>query len=84
MTAICRSCKSPVLWVVTSAGESMPLDPDPVDGGNIILTGRTRRTKRGGMAPEVKYAADGALFVTDPVYVSHFATCPQADEHRKR
>lgn len=86
MTGSCRSCHAPVVWVITAAGASMPLDPEPVVGGNIEYTGRTRRTRNGGMAPEVSYVpTQGSLIPEDtPRYVSHFATCPNAQEHRKR
>lgn len=85
MGATCRSCHAAVVWVVTTAGASMPLDPEPRADGNIEMTGRTRRTKQGGMAPEVSYVpTQGALIASDePRYVSHFATCPNAEQHRR-
>jgi len=49
----------------------MPLDPDPVPGGNVWLL------------------ADGTAeihAVGDPTairHVSHFATCPNANQHRR-
>lgn len=88
MSASCRSCSKPVIWVVTKEkGASMPLDPDPVDNGNIRLTGRTRRTSQGGQAPEAEYVKQEAMTLglddDESRYVSHFATCPNAKAHRR-
>lgn len=77
MTAsTCRSCGAPVVWVRTEAGRPMPLDPEPTPTGNVIYTDEAdRRVKVVGTADD--------LFATDR-YVSHFATCPHAEEHRQR
>lgn len=74
-TAKCRSCGAAIMWVKTQSGKSMPLDAAPVDATKV----------------------DGTCFVEDGVayfgaidrppgdlhYVSHFATCPNAKQHRK-
>ena len=82
----CRSCGAPVVWVqaIKKTGElgaKLPLDADPerptkalrVEGGNVVPAG--------GSAPDgarlVRYAKDGR-------YRSHFATCPNAGQHRRR
>lgn len=36
---VCRECARPIRWAKTSHGVPMPLDRDPVETGNIILTG---------------------------------------------
>ena len=65
-------------WVATAAGRLMPLDPEP-DG------------ERGNMA----FGPDGRVYPlsaaeleeargSEPLFTSHFATCPSASEHRKR
>ncbi len=33
----CKSCRAEVLWVVTTRGKLMPVDPLPVGDGNIVL-----------------------------------------------
>lgn len=62
----CNTCGAPVLWVRSyPKGKLMPIDPDPVEGGNVELT------EHGVVVhgqPEL--AADG------PRYKAHFATCP--------
>ena len=72
----CRSCGAPIKWARTPKGRRIPLDPDPVPDGNIVL--------RGGVAHVDGPAAGG--FFDDGAgerYVSHFATCPNARSHRR-
>ena len=63
--AQCRTCKAEIVWMVTSAGKRVPLDP-----------------------PEKRFVVNntsvhrGQVEMQD-TWLSHFATCPQADEHRK-
>lgn len=87
--AVCRSCRRPVMWVETEAtekkaGRKMPLDAD-ADGrplaapdGNIMITDR----RTGDGTPIVRYLPKAAA-PTIARYVSHFATCPHAKEHRR-
>lgn len=85
--ARCRSCRARVVWVVTTHRKSMPIDADPVPTGNIRMTGRERPNRYGTLKPEVEYIDTSALFVDladEPRYVSHFATCPNAEEWRSR
>ena len=81
MTTTCRSCGAEILWARTVAGKAIPLDAEPRPDGNV------RIAPIGGI--------DAALVLTDPaeraaaqiegpVYVTHFATCPNAAEHRRR
>jgi hypothetical protein len=71
--ARCRSCDAPVVWKRTEAGKAMPIDPDPVPGGNVVLLDDDR--------VHVLHADEAADDV--PTYVSHFATCPNAKGHRR-
>jgi hypothetical protein len=74
--AVCRSCGTPVRWVrIEPKGRRMPIDVDPVEWGNLIFVG-----------PDL-VAAVGQPTLLDPGptgdrYVSHFATCPDADDWR--
>jgi hypothetical protein len=66
----CRSCRARVLWVNTAAtGKLMCLDVELVAGGNIELVA--------GVANVVKPSQDVRR------YRSHFASCPNAAQHRK-
>lgn len=75
----CRSCGEPVFWARTSAGKSMPVDAEPVEGGNLALT--TRYDAQGTRFVEYVDPAQATLDA-EPRYVSHFATCPDSDRWR--
>lgn len=80
----CQACAAPIRWVITEAGKAMPIDAEPVPDGNIIMTGRTVRTRGGRLTPEVGYLTEGTLFPSDATrYVSHFATCTHPEQFRK-
>lgn len=87
----CSSCSAPILWAQlldddgqrqkTPSGrmKSIPVDFEPVAGGNVVVFHRPgqgivcRVLKRGEQPPP------GAR-----TRVSHFATCPQAKQHRRK
>jgi len=78
----CRSCGADVLWAQWASGKRMPVDsePDmrpPPRGGALVLTHR----KSADVLLVVKFepAIHGS---SRNRYTSHFATCPNADEHR--
>lgn len=89
MSDRCRSCDAPIRWVTSAAtGRAMPLDLEPTPAGNVMLHG-------GG---EEEAAAVAEVLATDrltraralaaagtlDLYLSHFATCPDAATHRKK
>jgi hypothetical protein len=63
----CTSCGAPIEWVVTAKGSRMPLDLASSPDANIILDGLIARVVKPG----------------EGVRTSHFASCPNADRHRK-
>jgi len=65
----CKSCFAHVIWAKTTTGKAIPLNPEPIIGGNLELVDGVARVVQ--PHPAVK------------LYVSHFATCAQADAHRK-
>lgn len=67
-----RKCGAPIRWVRTAAGELMPLDAEPVAEGNVELLEDGTAIVHG----------QPLLFATD-LYLSHFATCPNAKEFRR-
>lgn len=72
--SVCRSCGAEIRWAKTTGGKPIPVDPEPAENGNLAL-----ETVRGELM-----AFPASLFVEpDELHVSHFATCPNADEHRK-
>lgn len=84
MTSPCRSCKTPVEWVVVEAsGKRMPIDPDPHPLGTVARLGYTDE-ETGADVVEVLKLGGGGLDESRPLYLSHFATCPNAAQHRKK
>ena len=72
----CRSCGRPVLWVRSAAtGSIMPLDAEPTEDGNVILVGDQAHVLKGDLFEPM---------LEGPRYLSHFATCVGAAQHRKR
>jgi hypothetical protein len=73
----CRSCGAPIWWAITEKGRRMPLDPpgthpDPNlyawrDHVGILHVG----------------AENPATIASLTETTSHFATCPNADQHRR-
>lgn len=72
----CRSCNAPVVWATSAtSGKAIPLDATPVDDGNLFLDG--------DIAKSFKADEFDALFA--PLrFVSHFVTCPQAGQWRRK
>lgn len=77
--SLCRSCGAKIDWIETSNGKKMPLDPDYVEyedanEGDVIVTdgGNTYKVDHTNTYPNVRGR------------VSHFASCPQGNDWRKR
>lgn len=64
----CSSCGAEIIWTVTAAGKRMPVDSAPVGKVTVLRTN----------------AADALTPLSRQVdhFVSHFATCPNAQQHR--
>lgn len=78
----CRSCGAPLLWTITVKGKRHPVDRDPHPEGTIKVVAGVS-----GAAPKsyVMAGLDLATMRADGVALhrSHFATCPQAAQHRR-
>lgn len=81
MAAVCRSCHAPVRWVrLAISGSRMPLDPEPnAEKGNVHIANNDDQKAVLLSGPVLDAARDERL----DLYVSHFATCPNAKEHRR-
>jgi endogenous inhibitor of DNA gyrase (YacG/DUF329 family) len=80
-TGLCKSCGAPVAWVTMikkdgSIGKKNPLDIPANGGGNIEA--------RKGRSSDEWYGRVTGTSESERRYTSHFATCPNADRHRKR
>lgn len=85
----CRGCGAVIRWIKSAAGKPIPCDPDKLsewidtdapmaDGPRITLVlpdGQVITGKHGSVITPGARAFEG--------YVSHFATCPKADQFRK-
>jgi hypothetical protein len=91
MSDVCSSCNAPIVWALTERGKRMPVDAEPVEDGNVLLSHRGWP----GAAPVA--IVQGPLEIEQlriqhertpqqgplRLFTSHFATCPDADQHRK-
>ena len=81
--AKCRSCGSNIIWVRMTSGKNMPCDWKPIhykpacpdEEGQIVTL----------ITPGGKVVHGIPEWTSDNFgYTSHFATCPNAEEHRRR
>jgi hypothetical protein len=82
----CKSCGAEIIWVKTEAGKAIPLDAEPTEGGNIIVQvlGPDREIAHVETAVEKVERHNCPIPAGRVAFVSHFATCPQANAWRKR
>lgn len=78
----CRSCNAPIDFVKTPKGRNVPVNLDyvavePVKGGPIAVVTDAGEVVHGKAAD----ATTAGLVVRGRV--SHFASCPNADQHRR-
>lgn len=76
----CRTCGAPVEWARTAkAGKAIPLDVGEYANGNLDVIGRSEDG-----TPTVRVLTlDERLSAGRPLRRSHFASCPDAAEHRR-
>lgn len=74
----CRSCRAPIIWVRTERSR-MPLDATPAD--ESVHAGFVLRDMGSPEGP-LAISATRAMLPGETIYTSHFATCPNAAEHR--
>lgn len=67
----CRSCGALIMWCVTGHGKKMPVDARETATGNLVLEPQPD----GELLARYVEAGTGT-------HTSHFATCPNADQHR--
>lgn len=80
----CQSCGAPIRWITSEARRRpMPIDRDPTPDGNVLIIREGATDVARVLGPlEVM-----SKRMSDPdvdLYLSHFATCPDAEEHRHR
>ena len=82
----CKSCGAKIVWIKTQNGRSMPCNEEQVEyqknyrGAALIVT-KDGEVVRGNI---IKEGGSALVPIVDGIgYVSHFATCPNADKHRR-
>lgn len=78
--ARCRSCDAPIYWVITADKKRMPVDAQPVPDGGFVL--ELVKTEEPDWLRAEVFAP--LLHPGRKRYVSHFATCRDADRWRKK
>lgn len=78
-----RSCKAPILWAHTADNKRMTLDPKPTANGNVLIHISEEPEPRLIVAVLTRGQVDGARSDGKTLYRSHFASCPDADGHRR-
>lgn len=73
----CRTCGQRIIWCRTETGKRMPLDPEPHMDGNLVITSRE-------LLPTVRPVSRANPGPGELRYRSHFASCKQATQHRRR
>ena len=81
----CKSCGAEIIWIKMKSGKSMPCNPrgihyrEQVHGDEECML--TLVTHDGNVVVGQACEENESELVG---YVSHFATCPNANKHRKR
>lgn len=82
----CRSCDAEIIWAVTTSQKSMPLD----NKATLSVKSGYRLVPVPPDVAAIDPAALPSAWFTknprpdEPLYTSHFATCPNADAHRRK
>lgn len=83
----CKFCGAPIVWIKTQNGRSMPCNAEAVEyqdnrvGKDIVVTPEGKVIKVMVITP----TNNGLIPIVDGKgYISHFATCPSANEARNR
>lgn len=80
----CRSCGAQMIWAITETGKKMPVDAEPSSAGEFVLFWiESENTPQ--VRSLVSIERNGRpMGEWDGNYSSHFATCPNAGQHRSK
>jgi len=82
----CRSCGAWITWVVMPSGKAMPVNSEEIpflidESSDHLAITPDGEVVRGRTCSESYEPEEGQRWVY--ARLSHFATCPEADKHRK-
>lgn len=82
----CRSCGTSVLWCRTTNGRNMPVDALAHEDGNVFVTWGQDDLAGVRLATVLTGDVLVARRLESPelMHRPHFATCPDADKHRRK
>lgn len=78
-TIKCRSCGASIIFILSTKGRRIPCDAQPIKF-NYELGGPDKVVTKNGEVLTGKISESGS----ETGYISHFATCPNANQHRRR
>lgn len=73
----CRTCNARIIWARTVNGKAIPVDADVSKAGNVRLSWESADVKAEVIGPAHAFGQTG-------LRASHFVTCPNADEWRRK
>lgn len=78
-TENCKSCGAKILWLKHfQTGSKNPIDAAPSKEGNLVIS-----RELGQYRTATENEKDIARTHNKNLYISHLATCPNSDKHRK-
>jgi hypothetical protein len=72
--ATCKACGAEITWAKWPSGKSMPVDAQPTEDGDLVIW----------VAVTVRKWNEKDAEYDRPRYKSHFSTCPNAEQLRRR
>jgi hypothetical protein len=79
----CTACDARLIWAITPGGAKSPIDHDPSEQGNVLLLAPTGLGEV--LAVVLSARALGLARARGlELRCSHFVTCPNREEFRKR
>ena len=77
--AKCKSCGAEIIYITSTKGKQIPCNAKPVKFDYALGAADRVVTRNGEVLPAL-ISEHGA----ETGYISHFATCPFANSHRRR
>jgi len=76
----CKKCNARIIWATNpKTGKRAPYDATPGGVGHLLIRDDDGTTFTGNTPPRELTMGDKSY-----VWVNHFATCPNADQHRRK
>lgn len=72
----CKACGASIIWARASTGRAMPVDAYPTRGANVRLRWEGQEVKAEVVRAQLAFGSTSN-------HLSHFVTCPKADEWRR-